>query len=310
MENTLYILICTPFFIFSQGQKWENEKVSVYFNRQNHVFWDANTLHEERWDMLPQTIFWKEIMLLSPDTCIINVASSREILTKIPTKQWMLKTEEAKNLFKDSLRKTHGLHAIDRIFVTIGKNDFYRFKDVITNLSDGIRAFETHDVDPWYAQAILLIESPGQLKKSSTGAFGPFQLMASVAKSYGLIVNSTIDERADFQKSAFAASRLLKTVCIPEAKQILHRHGISYQENDLWFRLLVMHVYHAGSGNVEAVLSKIKPCCGNQDLIKQLWLTTAGGFGNNSQNYSQLILASQLILEEMIYLHCDDLTSN
>ncbi len=50
-------------------------------------------------------------------------------------------------------------------------------------------------VDPWYAQSILLIESPGQMKKSISGAYGAFQLMPGVARAQGLIVNKTLDER-------------------------------------------------------------------------------------------------------------------
>ena len=38
-----------------------------------------------------------------------------------------------------------------------------------------------------------------------------------------------------------------------------------------------------------------------------MWQTTAGDFGNNSQNYTQLALASQLILHEMIYQQCEEI---
>jgi hypothetical protein len=38
-----------------------------------------------------------------------------------------------------------------------------------------------------------------------------------------------------------------------------------------------------------------------------MWQTTAGQFGNSSQNYSQLALAAQLILHEMAYKNCDSL---
>jgi len=40
-------------------------------------------------------------------------------------------------------------------------------------------------------------------------------------------------------------------------------------------------------------------------LITEMWQTTAASFGNNSQNYTQLALAAQLILHEMIYNDCD-----
>ena len=38
-----------------------------------------------------------------------------------------------------------------------------------------------------------------------------------------------------------------------------------------------------------------------QSLIQSMWNTTAASFGNNSQNYSQLALASQLILHDMVH---------
>ena len=99
-------------------------------------------------------------------------------------------------------------------------------------------------------------------------------------------------------------SQLLKRVCIPEAKRILDRNGISYNENDLWFRLYVLHVYHAGALNVDAVTTKIGASNG-KDLIQQMWVNTAANFGNNSQNYTQLALAAQLILHEIVYENCD-----
>ncbi len=78
-------------------------------------------------------------------------------------------------------------------------------------------------------------------------------------------------------------------------------HGFEYAGNELWFRLFVLHVYHAGSGNVNAVVKKISPESKNgQDLIKAMWHTKAKAFGNNSQNYSQVAVASQMILQEHI----------
>jgi hypothetical protein len=40
-----------------------------------------------------------------------------------------------------------------------------------------------------------------------------------------------------------------------------------------------------------------------------MWQNTAGGFGNNSQNYTQLALAAQLILHELVYQKCDEISS-
>jgi hypothetical protein len=100
---------------------------------------------------------------------------------------------------------------------------------------------------------------------------------------------------------------LIKKSCIPSAKRLLNAYNLSYTETDIWFRLFVLHVYHAGAGNIEAVLSKINPKEGGQSLITKMWQTTAGQFGNSSQNYSQLALAAQLILHDMVYKNCDEL---
>ena len=87
----------------------------------------------------------------------------------------------------------------------------------------------------------------------------------------------------------------------------LNRHQIEYDENDIWFRLLVLHVYHAGAYNVGAVVDKIKPKEGTQELIKNLWQNKAAGFGNCSQNYSQIALAAHLILHELVYENCSEI---
>jgi hypothetical protein len=183
----------------------------------------------------------------------------------------------------------------------IRKNHFYRFHAVMPQITRGIEGFANNVVDPWYAQAILLIESPGQLVKSTAGAYGPFQLMKNVAINQGLTVNNSVDERGDFDKSAWAASQLLKKICIPEARRILQAKNLDYQENDLWFRLFVMHIYHAGASNVAKVVDAINPTQGGQQLIQNMWQTKAGGFGNASQNYSQVVLAALLTLDKILH---------
>lgn len=295
------IAILFPFISFGQIPSfWANEKIEVKQGEKAQVLMGAQALYAGNWDDLAQPIFWKQIMQLSPDSCLLNVSSTRQVVGKTSLKQWNAQTELRKEQIRDSIRQQYGLDSTTRIFVTTGKNDFYRFIDVYPTIARGVEVFENEGVDPWYAQAILLIESPGQLKKSSTGAYGAFQLMPSVARAMGLTVNNTIDERKDFDKSAMGSARLIKRVCIPEAKKILNNHKISYNESDLWFRLFVLHVYHAGAINVRAVVDKIDPIEGNQELILKMWHNSAAGFGNNSQNYTQLALASQIILNEMI----------
>ena len=306
MRNKIFLVFALGYGALVNAQtSYDSEKIDVKKGVDANAIMAANSIFEDRWDVLAQPKFWKKIMQLSPDTCLVNVSATREILEVISVREWSKQTEEQKEAHRDSLRKVYNLPEDERLFVTTGKNDFYKFDDVYPSLSQGVEAFERYGVDPWYAQAILLIESPGQLKKSSAGAYGPFQLMPAVARNQGLIVNKTTDERKDFDRSAYASSRLIRTICIPEAKRILNAHSLQYNESDLWFRLFVLHVYHAGSMNVAAVVNKIGPTVGGQELITTMWQTSAASFGNNSQNYTQLALASQLILNEMIYSNCD-----
>lgn len=295
-----------PLFSFSQTEtpNWDGEMVEVNHAVKSGVLMDATPLFTDQWSSLDQPLFWKKIMLLSPDSCLINAASNRKVLHKMAIRDWKKQTEAQKELFKDSIKLLHGFSPEERIFVTTGKNDFYKFNEVYPSITKGILAFEKYGVDPWYAQAILLIESPGQLAKSSAGAYGAFQLMPGVARAQGLTVNKSIDERKDFDRSAYAASRLIQRICIPEARRILSAHNLTFNETDLWFRLFVLHIYHAGSGNVSAVVNKIQPSEGGQKLIMQMWQTSAASFGNSSQNYTQLALASQLILHDMVKDSC------
>jgi len=260
----------------------------------------GNTLESEGWTNLAQPIFWQEIMSLSPDSCLVNIASSRVIVAKMKMSDWKAQTDQEKTAYRDNIRAEYNLPSDARIFVTTGKNDFYQFEKVLPSLQKGIEEFEKNGVDPWFAQAILLIESPGHLAKSNVGAYGPFQLMPAVARAQGLTVNRSVDERKDFDRSAYGASQLIKRICLPEARRILEAKGITYNENDVWFRLFVLHIYHAGAANVGAVINKINPTEGGQQLITKMWHTKAAKFKNSSQNYSQLALASQMIVAGMI----------
>jgi hypothetical protein len=130
------------------------------------------------------------------------------------------------------------------------------------------------------------------------GAYGSFQIMSQVAREFGLIVNKYKDERKDLTKSAYAASRLIKEICIPYAEEILLTHNISYSQEDIFFKLLVLHIYHAGAGNVRLAVNKMAPTQGGQEFIKRLWQTETARFKNASQNYSQVALAAMVIMHE------------
>lgn len=255
-------------------------------------------LFKDEWDTLPQVVFWKRIMKLSPDSSIVNVARSREMVCSIDNTGYFSCSDNRKGQFKDSLRKENDIDSQERIFITSGKNHFYQFNKALPSIQKAIPIFEKNGVDPWFAQAILLIECPGQLRRSTAGAQGHFQLMRKVAQKYGLVVNKYRDDRKNLAKSAYAAGRLIKEICIPYSKKILEDHNISYNEKDLFFRLLVLHVYHAGAGNVSQAVNVLDPKKGGMEFIKGLWSTSTGRFKNASQNYSQVALASLVILHE------------
>jgi hypothetical protein len=72
---------------------------------------------------------------------------------------------------------------------------------------------------------------------------------------------------------------------------------------------MVLHVYHAGYRNVRDVVNHIAPKEGGISLIRELWQTSYRRFGNASQNYSQLVLASMIRLDQIVLnefeIRCD-----
>lgn len=291
---------------------WQKELLKVkHLNDSIHVTYvENNAVFTERWDRLAHPVFWKTMMTLSPDSCVINIAKTREIVARMSVEDWDKWSDDKKDSYRDSIRGANNLHEDDKVYMTTGKSDFYAFDLALPTISRGVEVFKEQGVDPWYAQAILLIESPGKIARSNVGAYGSFQLMPGVARKHGLTVNRYVDERKDFVKSAIAASDLIKTTCLPEAKIILEREGVAYEETDLWFRLFVLHVYHAGAYNVSQVVNKIDPSTGGMSLIQTMWVTEAGRFKNASQNYSQLALAAMLIFEDMLWETCESIVMN
>ena len=264
---------------------------------ENYIF--DRSLYELRVDTLPQVKFWRSIMNLHQDTALLSFAANRQIIQKMCIKEWEIKSESDKKNYRDSIRCCYNQDTACKLLLTNGKKFFYDFDKTSQNFQKGIHCFIENGVDPWFAQAILLIESPNKLQKSNAGAYGSFQLMKDVARLFGLKVNRHIDERANFERSAFAASSLLKKICIPKTHEMLDSLKITnVNEEDLWFKLLVMHVYHAGSYNVQKALFTLNPSEGGMPLIYNLWQTTTGRFKSASQNYSQLVLAAMLEMNE------------
>ncbi len=248
----------------------------------------------EGWQTLPNVNYWRTLMKLPEDSAFMSEKGTRKVLDKVSVKYYECLGDSDKSRYKDSLRMVFGLSDSTRILYTTGKRFFYRYENSLPLIDTSISVFLENGVDPWYAQAILIIESPNKIQKSNAGAYGPFQLMKGVARKYGLKVGKGVDERKELKRSAYAAAMLLKRSCIPHARRMLDSLGVPYNECDLWFRLLVMHNYHAGAGNVRAVLGEICPNTGGQQLIRLMWVTTAGNFLNASQNYSQVLLAAQI----------------
>jgi len=305
MTKHLYLFVF--FFCCFCGIGQQSQLLDICSDRDSSAYTivDVEDLFLERWDTLAQPIFWKKIMKLSPDTCIINIAASREILCYEPTELWSGQSSDQKQAYKDSLKLLYCLDDETKIYVTSGKKDFYLVNKTMPSISKAVNVFDACKVDPWYAQAILLIESPKKLEYSNAGAYGPFQLMKSVARAHGLVVNKTTDERKDFEKSAKAAASLLSKVCVPEAKRILNSLEVEFSENKLWFKLLVLHIYHAGAGNVEGLLKQQETPLSGKNLITWIWKNEWGGFKNASQNYTQVAIAALLSLQDEIYEHCD-----
>ncbi len=266
----------------------------------NYIF--DKQIYENRCDTLAQVKFWRQIMKLHKDSSLISVGDNRQVVDKFHKDDWADKNDIGKQAYRDSVRIVFNLDSTAHVLVVPGKSFFYDFEKAFEKFDKGINAFVANGVDPWYAQAILLIESPNKLQKSNAGAYGSFQLMKDVARMFGLKVNKQIDERADFDRSAYAASSLIKTLCIPYTKQILDSLHLQYKETDLWFRLLVMHSYHAGAGNVRKAVFSFMPTKPGMDVIYTLWHTKTNHFKSASQNYSQLVLAAMIEMDKRMNL--------
>ena len=259
-----------------------------------------SSLYAEGWDTLSQTAFWRAAMHMGPDSLLVNLAANRRIVDTMLTVAWQARSPRQRKAYEDSLRNALGLDRSEEIYFTTGRNHFYRLEAVLSPIDLALTIFAEEGVDPWFAQAILMIESPGRLQFSTDGAYGAFQLMKGVARDMGLIVNDTLDQRADFESSARGAARLIRTVCLPKTRTILQEANLSWQESETWFRLLVLHVYHAGARNVSRVMKQMKPEEGGMPLIRNLWQSKSRRFGNASQNYSQIILAAFMEVDAML----------
>ncbi len=241
--------------------------------------------------------FWHKAMQLSSDSVIVYTQKNRQVLVVLP------KTETKKfedSCCKDSVfhnfRFNHNVPYNTSLRYLEGKSSFYQWNQVKKYIQPAGEVFKSLNVNPIYAEFVLLIECPANPNGiSSAGAAGHFQLMPFVAKKYGLKINQEEDERKDLQRGAYAAAMHFKNYCLPMANRILEKYHIDIQEDELWYQLFVLHIYNAGAGNVSKAMEHIRDNVRGAELIKQLWQTTAGGFRNSSQNYSQLAIAAYMI---------------
>ena len=96
--------------------------IDVYCSEDScsHTLIDPEMLFVERWDTLPQSKFWKTVINTSKDTCLINIASTREILNSVDRKFWFNQSEDEKE-FKDSVINYFCLDTSTKLYITTGK---------------------------------------------------------------------------------------------------------------------------------------------------------------------------------------------
>ena len=140
-----------------------------------HVYMRDSRIYTCGLDTLQNIKFWRTVIKLNPDSGLINAGSTRQVLGTIPVANFKKMTDLQQGLWRDSIRKKFLLPDSERVVFTAGLSNFYLFNKVMPQINDGIGIFEENNTDAFYAQAILLIESPGQLLKSNAGAYGPFQ---------------------------------------------------------------------------------------------------------------------------------------
>lgn len=260
-------------------------------------------IYNEGWDTLAEVKFWRKVITLEKDSSLANVHGTRQILRAVPRSVIdSLELRGKLDLLRAEMCTEYGLPENTRIKFTAGKKWFYQNYDGINGkMARAINLFDSFGTDPFYAQSVLLIESPGSNKaKSSSGAYGHFQLMPYVARQFGLRVDKYVDERTNFERSAYAAARLFRDVCVPYARKWCDQYGFKVDESALWFKLLVLHCYNAGASTVRSAMQYVPNSLQGNDLIKTLWHTNYGRFQTESQNYSQIALACYLEFEKSV----------
>jgi len=296
----------------NNSSKLSAERINDFsFKNDSHYIINADTFHflsieddSNAVDFLssPNVIFWMRDIMLSADSFLVVNQTTRQVIDVVH-KNAIQKIDRVQNL--TSLGSLYALkHAVPlnhKIKFVRGRKEFFNYSVVGPKLKVANSVFASVGVNPMVSQLLLLIESPSNHKGvSHSGAAGHFQIMPSVARKYGLRIRNGVDDRLIFSKSAYAAARLVKEYCVPQAKRICIKNNIAFNTDALWFNLLVLHIYNAGAGTVATAVKHVTGIDNGNELIKRLWHTNIGAFQNSSQNYSQVCLASYLGYKEFL----------
>ena len=80
MQTFIFPFLFLFFFADSSSDEKKNNEEPTSNDVAEHSVVVLTSIYEGEWDCLPQPLFWKEIMLLSPDSCLINIAEDRTVL--------------------------------------------------------------------------------------------------------------------------------------------------------------------------------------------------------------------------------------
>jgi Flp pilus assembly protein CpaB len=157
VNKFIYILLLIPLLCTSCGQAQQPtiqqivkpvsnslfvEKVVVsHEDVQRMKFVNENELYEDGWDELAQPMFWKKIICLSPDSCIINVASTRTYLETSNYKSWVRQSETQKTIYKNQVRQNFCVDPTQELYVTNGKKEFYEHRKSIATINKAVAYF-------------------------------------------------------------------------------------------------------------------------------------------------------------------------
>ena len=99
----------TPLPEHTEPPEFIERMVIGHHSTAKYRFFNNHQIFSENWDTLGPARFWQEVFSLSHDSMIINVASLRKPLYKIPASEWHCQTESEKSLYKENLCIAHNL---------------------------------------------------------------------------------------------------------------------------------------------------------------------------------------------------------